>query len=183
METDAQLIAKARRDSAAFAELYRRHVRAVYRWLRIRSPEAAAGELTAETFAQAAVGLRRFRDDADGSALPWLLGIARNRLRSYYEHERVETKARERLGMPARSYELDLEALGERLHAAEAAPRLASALQSLPATQREALELRVLDERGYADVAAELGITEVAARLRVMRALGTLSRMLKGALT
>jgi RNA polymerase sigma-70 factor (ECF subfamily) len=50
----------------------------------------------------------------------------------------------------------------------------------LPAGQREALELRVLQERDYRDVAASLGVTEVAARLRVMRALGALSRRLKG---
>lgn len=183
METDAQLIARARREPAAFAELYRRHVRAVYGWTRSRAAEAVAGELTAETFAQAALGLRRFRDEADGSASPWLFGIAKNLLRSYYAKQRVETRARARLGMPIRSYELDLDALGERLDAAEARPALAAALSSLPAAQREALELRVLGERGYADVAAELGISEVAARLRVMRALGALSRMLKGAST
>ena len=183
MENDAQLIAKAEGEPAALAELYRRHVRTLYAWLRARAPEAVASELTAETFAQAAVGLRRFRDEAGGSAGPWLQGIARNLLRNYYERERVETKARERLGMPIRSYELDLEALGERLDAAVAGPAVASAIQTLPPGQREALELRVLEERGYAEVAEELGITEVAARLRVMRALGALSRMLKGALT
>ncbi len=183
METDAQLIGKARREPAAFAELYRRHVRAVYAWHRKRAGESIAGELTAETFAQAATSLRRFRDHADGSAAPWLFGIARNLQRSYYEKQRVETRARERLGMPICTYELDVEALGERLDAAEVRPALAGAMQSLPPAQREALELRVLGERDYADVAAELGITEVAARLRVMRALGALSRMLKGALT
>jgi RNA polymerase sigma factor (sigma-70 family) len=183
VETDAQLIVRARREPAAFADLYRRHVGAVHRWFRARVTDGVAGDLTAETFAQAAVGLRRFRDEAAGSAAPWLFGIAKNLLRSYYEKQRVETRARERLGMPIRSYELDLDSLGDRVDAAGARPVLDAALSSLPSAQREALELRVLDERGYADVAAELGITEVAARLRVMRALGALSRMLKGALT
>ena len=180
METDAQLIERAASDSAALAELYRRHVRPVHCWLRARASATVASELTAETFAQAALSLHRFRDEADGSAAPWLHGIARNLLRAYYERQRIETKARERLGMSIRSYDLDLDELGERVDAAEAAPALAAALDSLPARQREAVRLRVLDERGYADVAAELGITEVAARLRVMRALGSLARALRG---
>ncbi len=82
MWTDAELILAARRDPEAFAELYRRHVEALYRFFRARVPHDAAGELTAETFAQAALSLRRFRDVAGGSAAPWLFGIARNLLRS-----------------------------------------------------------------------------------------------------
>lgn len=183
METDAQLVERAQRDPAALAELYRRHVGSIYKWLRAHAPDTVAGELTAETFAQAALSVRRFRDEADGSAGPWLLGIAKNLLRNYYKRERVATKARERLGMPLRSYELDLDELGDRLDAAEARPVLASALASLPDTQREALQLRVVEERDYPQVAAALGITQVAARLRVMRALGALSRLLRGALT
>jgi len=34
-----------------------------------------------------AVGLKRFRDEADGSAAPWLYGIAKNLLRRYHEQE------------------------------------------------------------------------------------------------
>ena len=183
METDAQLVARALGDPAALAEVYRRHVGGIYRWLRGRAPETVASELTAETFAQAALSLRHFRDEADGSAGPWLFGIAKNLMRNYYERERVATRARERLGMPLRSYDLDLDALGDRLDADGAGPALASAISSLPETQRRALLLRVVEERDYPQVASALGISEVAARLRVMRALGTLSRMLRGALT
>lgn len=180
MRTDAQLIREARDDPDAFAELYLRHRQSLYRWLRMRAPEPVAAELTAEAFAQAALGLKRFRDEANGSAAPWLFGIAKNLLRRFHEAERVETRARKRLGMPVRSYELDLDELGRRADAASLEPELASAVGSLPPGQREALELRVVQERDYRDVAASLGVSEVAARLRVMRALNTLSRLLKG---
>src|SRR5215218_7833614 len=123
--TDAKLIAAARSDPDAFAELYRRHARAVHRFFRGRAPSSVAGELTAETFAQAALSLRRFRDEADGSALPWLYGIARNLLRRYLTHQQVESRARARLGIPIRTYELDLEATNERLDAERFAPTLA----------------------------------------------------------
>jgi RNA polymerase sigma factor (sigma-70 family) len=181
VKTDAELIRAARRDPEAFGELYRRHAQPVNSWLRARSGERIASELTAETFAQAALSLRRFRDEAGGSALPWLLGIARNLLRRSFERERVEAGARRRLGMPLRSYEVDTTALDDRADADRLAPSLASALAQLPPAQRDALELRVVRELAYDEVAGALGCTTVAARIRVFRALNSLSRLLKGA--
>jgi RNA polymerase sigma factor (sigma-70 family) len=181
MKTDAELIREARRDADAFGELFSRHAQSVHSWLRARSGERIAGELTAETFAQAALGLRRFRDEAGGSALPWLLGIARNLLRRSLERERIEAGARRRLGMPLCSYEVDTDALDDRVDVERLAPAIASALEQLPPTQRDALELRVVRELAYDEVASSLGCTPVAARIRVMRALTSLSRLLKGA--
>src|SRR5436309_9940839 len=181
MKTDAQLIRDARTEPHALGELYSRHARTIHRWLLRRTPERIAVELTAETFGQAALSLQRFRDEANGSAAPWLFGIARNLLRKYLEHERVETKARSKLGMPE-SYEIDLDAAVERVDAARLAPALRSALAELPSGQRDALELRVVEGRSYEEVAASLGCTEVAARLRVLRARTSLLRILKGAI-
>jgi RNA polymerase sigma-70 factor (ECF subfamily) len=182
MTTDAHLIRSARDDPDAFAELYRRHARAVDRFVRVRVPPGVASELTAETFAQAALSLRRFRDDKDGSALPWLYGIARNLVRTFHERQRAERRARARLGMPLSSYELDLDDAGDRLDAERLAPELGEALHALPTGQRQALEFRVLGDLSYAQVAVALGCSEVAARIRVTRALGSISRRLKGAL-
>ena len=179
MKTDAQLIHEARNDADAFAELYRRHAAPIHRWLRIRTPESAALDLTAETFAQAALSLRRFRDLADGSAGPWLYGIARNLLRKYAEHERVDTRARLRLGIAVGS-EDDLERVDERERATRLRPALSSALAGLPPAQRDAVRLRVVDELPYERVASELGCTPLAARLRVLRGLTSLNRALKG---
>ena len=80
---------------------------------------------------------------------------------------------RERLGLP-----LDLaredgySEVEERL-----SPRLTleRSLGSLPRHEREAVELRVLDELPYAQVAKRLAIRPAAARLRVSRALRRLS--------
>lgn len=181
MKTDAQLIREARRDPEALAELYRRHAARINGWLETRTSAAAASDLTAETFAQAALSLRRFRDESDGSAAPWLFGIARNLLHRSLERDRIETRARKRLGMPLDSHEPDLARIDERDRAARLEPTLATALDSLPETQRRALELRVVDELPYERVAASLGCSQTAARIRVVRALGSLSRLLKGA--
>jgi RNA polymerase sigma factor (sigma-70 family) len=169
--TDAQLMRRAS-DPVAFAELYRRHSPAVYSWFRRRLDWAAA-DLTAETFAQAWLSRRRFRDERDGSAMPWLLGIARNVLRQTARQDRIETRARAKLGLP-----LDLAAedgyadVDDRLSPRKA---LAEALEQLPSHERQALELRIVDELPYGDMADRLAIRPAAARLRVSRALRRLA--------
>jgi RNA polymerase sigma factor (sigma-70 family) len=170
--TDAELLADSSRDPLAFAELYRRHALSVHAWCR-RRLEWAASDLTAETFAQAWLSRGRFRDDRSGSALPWLLGIARNVLRESARQDRLETRARERLGLP-----LDL-ATEDGYTAVEdrVSPRagLSAALDRLPPHERSALQLRVVDEIAYAEVAEQLAISPAAARLRVSRALRRLA--------
>jgi RNA polymerase sigma factor (sigma-70 family) len=171
-ETDASLVRAAATDPSAFGELYSRHVESVYRWFRRRLDWAAA-DLTAETFARAWLARGRFRDERGGSALPWLLGIAANVLADTVRRDRIETRARERLGLP-----LDL--AGEDGYAAvdeRLSPRLGleRCLGSLPEHERSALELRVLDELSYAQVAKRLSIRPAAARLRVSRALRRLA--------
>jgi RNA polymerase sigma-70 factor, ECF subfamily len=175
LETDAELIRRAREDPDALGELYLRWKQPLFGWFRARVPESEASELTAELFAQVALSLRRFRDEADGSAGPWLYGIAKNLLRRYHDRGRIELEARRRLGMPVRSYESDFDAIEEKLAASGLG--LAAALAALPVEQREALELRVLRELPYDRVAGLLGCSVGAARLRVMRALQRLGQV------
>jgi RNA polymerase sigma-70 factor (ECF subfamily) len=173
-QSDAELIRAAGSDGAAFGELYERHVLQIYTWCR-RRLEWAASDLTAETFAQAWLARDRFRDDHGGSALPWLLGIARNVLRETIRLDRVETRARERLGLPVDlAAEDGYASVDDRL-----SPRvaLAAALDSLPEHEREALELRVVGELPYDEVAEQLAIRPAAARLRVSRALRRLAHV------
>lgn len=88
-----------RHDPAAFTELYARHVDAVYAWLRIRI-DWGTSDLTTETLARAWLSCVRFRDEPDGLALPLLLGIAANLLVDAARHDRIETRTRDRLGLP-----------------------------------------------------------------------------------
>jgi RNA polymerase sigma factor (sigma-70 family) len=181
--TDAQLIAEAHKDPLAFREFYDRYASWMRSWfLRQTGSETAALDLTAETFAQAWHASRRFKDMAGGSGAPWLFGIARNLLRQYHKHNRIESAARERLGIPAAWAECeDYEAVDERMAATSLAPLLRRAVRALPAEQRRALELRVVQQMDYEEVAGALGCTQNAARLRVSRALRALGLKLRGA--
>jgi RNA polymerase sigma-70 factor, ECF subfamily len=172
--TDAELLLAAEDDPAAFGELYRRHVRRVHAWFDQRIAWAAA-DLTAETFARAWIGRRRFRDEHDGWSLPWLLGIAHNVLRESARRDRIETRARERLGLPLDLADEDgYAAVEERLSPRRA---LAAALDELPDHERDALDLRVIGELPYREVARRLSIRPAAARLRVSRALRRLAQL------
>lgn len=168
--SDAQLLASG--SAAEFGELYRRHVKSVYGWFQPRI-EWAASDLTAEVFAQAWLSRRRFRDQRSGSALPWLLGIAANVLRNSARRDRIQSAAREKLGLP-----LDLasedgyERVEERL-----SPRrlLADAFENLPEHERRAVHLRVVEDLPYREIADRLAIRPAAARLRVSRGLRRLA--------
>ena len=73
------LLLAACAEPSAFRELYERYAAGVHAYHRRRTRDHdAALDLTAETFAQAWPARRRFRDEAGGSAGPWLYGIARN---------------------------------------------------------------------------------------------------------
>lgn len=169
--SDALLLADADHDPAAFAELYDRHALSVYRWVDRRMGWLAA-DLTAETFTRAWLHRGRFRDERGGSALPWLLGIAGRLIIDAARRDRVETRARARLGLRTEiATEGDHEEIERRL-----SPRqvLAERLAELPVHERDALDLRIIEQLGYDEVARRLHIRPAAARLRVSRALGRL---------
>lgn len=172
--TDATLLRAG--DADGFMEVCERHGQLLRSWLRMKTRDGElAAELLAETLAAAWEGRLRFRDPGDGSAAPWLFGIAGKQLALYWRRRRVATAARERIGMTVRSYEPDaFDEVEERLVLASLAPGVRAALAALEASQRDALSLRVGEELDYSDVAARLGVSEGAARMRVSRALASL---------
>ena len=179
---DLELLRAVAEDPTAFGELYCRHVLAIERWLRSQtSDRAVAADLTAETFAQALVSLHRFHGDDDDAPRAWLFGIARNLVRRYRRRGKVELATVKRLGLTLVPEEDELVRVEETIDAASYAPELATALDELPDTQRQALELRVVDELDYRHAAALMGTNEQNARIRVSRALKTLSLRLQGA--
>jgi RNA polymerase sigma factor (sigma-70 family) len=170
--SDASLLAAARTDPGAFRELYERYAADLHGFhLRRTADPDAAYDLTAETFAQAWLCRIRFRDEADGSAAPWLYGIARNVLLMSVRRRHLERSACERLGL-----------LSDR--AAQPVPDerwldgLDEALAELPESQRHAVALRFAGDLDYGEVADALGTTPQAARVRVHRALTALRQRL-----
>lgn len=168
---DAELLRDAGRDPDAFREFYNRYSGEILGYFRRRTADSnTALELTAETFSQAWLTRERFEDRHEGSAAPWLFGIARNVLLMSIRRGAVERRAAARLGVLER---LDLDG-GSAAPEAEWAAGADELLDSLPLSQREALRLRIVDELTYDEVADALGTTPSAARVRVHRALASL---------
>jgi RNA polymerase sigma factor (sigma-70 family) len=168
VDSDRELLqAIARRDGEAFTVFYRRHLPYVVAYLlRETGDRELTADLAAEVFAAALIGARRYRSIHE-SALPWLLGISRNRLGSSRRRGRVEERARRRLGyQPLEFEDPDIDRTDELL-------------ASLPALERDAVRARVVEERAYASIAAELRCSELVVRKRVSRGLARLRRELK----
>jgi RNA polymerase sigma-70 factor (ECF subfamily) len=77
------------------------------------------------------------------------------------------------------AHEDDLALIEERAGVAELRALLSGELSRLSTQQRRALELRIVQERSYAEVACALGISELAARARVSRGLRALAQALE----
>jgi RNA polymerase sigma factor (sigma-70 family) len=176
--SDAELLRLSGEEGEAFGLLYDRHVEAIFTWCRARTGEAAA-DMTAEVFARAWLNRARFRDDANGSVGPWLFGIAGNLYRDWLRRKRVESRARQRLGISEMQADPDLERVDERL---SLPPYALEAIANLPPADRDALQLRVVEERSYSELASRLQCSPQAARSRVSRALRRLHVNLKGEL-
>src|SRR5215218_2000400 len=151
--TDAELLAAARTEASAFRALYDRYAARVLRYHERRaSDQDAAHDLTAETFAQAWLSRARFRDEAAGSAGPWLFAIARHVLLASVRRQALERTACQRLGVFER---LDREPAQVEPGAAWL-DGLDEAFDELPDSQREAIRLRVVADLDYDGVANAL---------------------------
>jgi RNA polymerase sigma-70 factor (ECF subfamily) len=170
-ETDEALLRATPDEPEAFGVFYRRHVDPVLAFFRARTddPELAA-DLMAETFAAALIAAPRFKPRRE-PPVAWLFTIARRKLIDSWRRGRVEDGARRQLYLEP--MELDdgglarIEALIDQSRDPTPLVRL---LDGLPEGQRQALCLRVLDERHYADIAGELQCSEAVVRKRVSRA-------------
>lgn len=172
--TDAALLAATAQEPEAFATFYRRHVRAVLAYLlsRTRRPELAA-DLCAEVFATALEDAHRF-DERRGPARAWLLNMAGSRLVDSVRRGQVEDKARRRLRMPPRALtDRDLERIEELVDLSRGLDA-ATLVADLPPEQREAVLARIVHERTYPEIAAELQVSEAVVRQRVSRGLAVM---------
>jgi RNA polymerase sigma-70 factor (ECF subfamily) len=171
--SDVELLRRSRSDPDGFVVVCRRYGEQLERWLRRElADDLVAQEVLAETFAAAWFAADRFRDHGEGAG-PWLHGIAKNLVLRLRRDGAIESRARMRLGVPVLdqdNYDLALDRLG----AAQEFDRFSDEFARLPAEQREALELRVIEALDYAEVGKRLRISSGAARARVLRALRSL---------
>lgn len=168
---DNELLQTTELGNAAFTIFYRRNIDAIltYFWQRTRDHEVTA-DLTSETFAIALENIDKF-NPTRGNGAQWLHGIAANLLKKFWRRNKATGKARQRLEMEAVRLEdpaaKEIEAIDAQLDG----DRLNVALQQVPAKNRRAVHLRLVENLGYDQIADRLGCTPGAARVRVLRGL------------
>jgi len=169
--SDEELLARG--GAEGFGLLYERRYAVVrgYLWRRVGARPDLVLDLVAETFARALERREQF-DPERGSAVGWLVGIAHHLSVDAARRGRVADESRRRLGMERLVIEdAELEAI-ER----DSDGDLERALAGLPEEQRQAVRRRVLDDEGYAALAASIGCSEQVVRKRVSRGLAALRR-------
>jgi RNA polymerase sigma-70 factor (ECF subfamily) len=163
-DPDDKLARQARTDSAAFAELYQRHVDHVFRFLMLRTGSREdAQDITTLTFMAAMEQLDRYQPS--GRFRLWLLAIARHKAADFFRKNRsmIALETIEMIPDPApppdetvnRNLQLD---------------QVMEALHSLSPDRAEALILRVFGEYTAAETAEIMGKSEAAVKMLVHRA-------------
>ncbi len=171
---DRDLLVIAKSDRDAFAELYRRHVGGVLAYFsRALGRSDLALDLTAETFASALLALPTYTPTA-APGRSWLYAIAHNRLVDSVRRGRVETRAREELGMQTIILADDGETMIDRIVARIDGRSALELVKDLPTDQRYAIAARFVKGQDYAEIAAELHCSEQVVRKRVSRGLTAL---------
>jgi len=176
---DWALVARAQAgDQDAFAELYRNHKDAIWRYIRYRVADSwIADDLTGDVFARAYRALPNVRDTGH-AYIAWLTTVARNRVNDHYKSVRLRYEVPSGGFYDADEYDQvddapQPENVAERADLAAAVRR---AVAGLSDRQRRVVELRFLRGLDVAETAAALGTTEGAAKAAQFRAMGTLRR-------
>jgi RNA polymerase sigma-70 factor (ECF subfamily) len=138
----------------------------IYAFIRRRTPSAEdAEDATQEVFTRAAQAFHRAGEHARTPTLAWLYTVARNHL---IDAARRRATRPETLPLEFLSQEL---ATRDPEYGSEVGRVLKRAYSTLPKTQQDAIRLRLLEGRSFAEVGSALGIDETAAKMRVQRAL------------
>lgn len=164
-----ELIEQAKDGShSAFEELVRLTYQDTYTLaFRLTGDEEDASDVVQETYLRVHKGLKKFRGDAQFST--WLHRITANCANTF-----LGRRGRNRTDeLPDDSIVIDLNPASDPVHRADVEDlrqQLTEALRSLPPKLRAVVVLRDIYDLPHEMIAAELGITESAAKVRLHRA-------------
>jgi RNA polymerase sigma factor (sigma-70 family) len=157
-------------DLDAFEAIFRQHQRAIYGWiLRIVRDSAAAEDLTIETFMRIHRACDRF--DPTRAFEPWARRIATRVALDWLRARPPEAELDKDVAA-----NLTASPAADPGIAAEIRQKTTQAFARLPPRLRSAAVLSLVEEQPHKDIAAALGISVTAAKLRVFRAVRLLRK-------
>jgi RNA polymerase sigma factor (sigma-70 family) len=168
--TDEELLAAIARGPGALPEFYRRHVGKItgVGARRFVNPDDVA-DFVADVFVEVMRSAAGFDPDRS-RAVPWLYGVAGNVAADLHRRRARRSQAEDRLAGRLFMEADDYARVEERIDAAREARRLYIALTRLSQPDRRLLELVAVDGLTPAQAGQALGISAVAARVRLLRA-------------
>jgi RNA polymerase sigma-70 factor (ECF subfamily) len=156
-------------DEGAFESLFRQYQGDVYRWIvGVVRDTGVAEELTVETFWRAHRAHARFQ--AGGNFTAWLRRIATNLALDHLRHRR------QYVALPE---EIPAETKADSAVQQQTRELLRKSFAELPPRLRIVAQLGLVEDEPYADIAAALGISPGAAKLRMFRAVRLLRKKLQ----
>jgi RNA polymerase sigma-70 factor (ECF subfamily) len=179
-DTDADeraLVERARTDSSAFAELYRRYLPRVHAFAYRRTGDVEVAEdITSAAFERALRNLGSFRWQGGGFG-PWLFRIASNELADHYRRtgRAASTRAAAAVSLHAETPRDP----ADELDARDAVTELLAAMDRLSPRYQRALELRFLAGLTPDEAAAALGTSKATMAVVVHRATRALRRAIE----
>jgi RNA polymerase sigma-70 factor (ECF subfamily) len=176
-QADDELMTRiANGDRDAFAWLYRRYRRDVYRFAaHVSGSATAADDVVQDVFVAVIQDASRYRSGGPG-VLPWLLGIARNHVRRWRSQRAVVPLPGEE-SKDGQALAVEPDPLADVWHQRHTAA-LRRALLALPVRYREVIVLCDLQELTYADAASALACAVGTVRSRLHRGRALLARRL-----
>jgi len=155
-------------DLDAFETLFREHQRNVYRWImRIVRNHAAAEDLTVEAFWRMYRSRARF--DPSGNCGAWLHRIAVNVALDHLRHAKRQTTLPE---------DLPADPAPDSAVQRETRAAIQRALAELPPRLRVVVQLGLIEDEPYNEIAAALGISLNAVKVRMFRGVRQLRQKL-----
>lgn len=176
LDCEAEIVAAARSDPAAFTLLYHRYRDPIYRYLRARlGHDEDAADLTQQVFLNAFESLPSY----EGRGLPfgaWLFRIARNAA--------IDSARRHRSHIPLDDLSEDEEPRASAdpeaaVLQAGTLDRFRELIAPLDDDKRDLLILRFVAELTTAEIAALVGKRDGAVRVQLSRTLKSLNKSLK----
>ena len=170
---ERRLVEAARRDPAAFAQLYRLYLPRIYAFAyRRTNGRDIAEDITSSTFERAFRTLDHFEWWGGGFGA-WLFRIASNELADHYRRQGRSQSDRGQAALGALYSSASVDDV-ERVETGEnATEALLAALDNIPSRYQEAISLRYLSGLSHEEAADAMGISKPVMAV-------TLSRALKG---
>jgi RNA polymerase sigma factor (sigma-70 family) len=159
-----------------FARLYRTHAQTLLLHFqrRVHDPEVAR-DLLAETFERAIAAGPGYRGRSERALHGWLWTIARNVLADQGRRDDGDRGREDRLrSLHTPLTTGEIERVEELAGLAALRASVERGMAALPDDQREAVRLRVVEDRPYEEIAAVMDTTVEATRARVSRGLRAL---------